>query len=564
MKRVSSESFLTSISTSPPNSGLPEPLIGQLGRRLVEALSAKETPNIEWEKCKADPVYFVNTYGWTYNPNLLGEKWLPFKLFDKQVEYLQWLKSRYEAREDGVCVKSREVGFSWLNIAFAIWLFIFHPDTKIAFGSRKEEYVDELGNPDSLLEKARMFMRRLPAWLIPKGFDEARHMMFCRFVNPENGSVITGEAGDQMGRGGRNTIYFVDEWAFIERSKSVLAALSANCDCRIFGSTPNGMGNSFYTMVHSGNMPVFRYLWYEDPRKNGWILRNPDGEVFASGVGLGAPPGAVYPWRVKAEKRLENDPVLIAQEIDAQFDASIEGVIIPARWVTAAVLFPLEREGFKGAGLDVSGSGENKTFAGERQGPVVGDIVEFLSPNSIDIAHEAIDFAITHGVQRLAFDANSIGVGVGSTFERTEIAFDFEIVSVIGGAQPSIDKWPDGRTSRERFLNRRAELAWKLRERFRKTYERIAAGADYPDDECISIPNNTDLIAQLSVPTSTRTEVGKIKVESKLDMQKRGVKSPDLFDLMMYMFDDSPVTVNQSFGASTDSTMRAVSAYRPR
>jgi len=518
----------------------------------------------EVERCRRDPVHFINEYGWTYNPKLIGEKWLRFSLFPKQIEYIEWLHARYENREDGVCVKSREVGFSWLNVAFAIWLFLFHPDTKIAFGSRKEEYVDELGNPDSLLEKGRLFIRRLPPWMLPIKFDEARHLLFCRFTNPENGSVVTGETGKQMGRGGRNTIYFVDEWAFIEQSKTVLAALSANSDCRIFGSTPNGIGNSFYTMVHSGNMPVFRYLWHEDPRKNRWVLRNPDGSIFAEGSGLGAPEGAVYPWRVAAEKKLEHDPVLIAQEIDARFDASIEGVVIPANWVQAAVNFPLDALGSKAAGLDISSTGANETIIAFRIGPVVKELTKIASPNSCDIAYGAIDFCNERDAGRLALDAIAVGVGVSSVLERTEVGFNFEIVSVIGGAQPSDDKWPDGRTSRERFLNRRAELAWKLRERFRKTFERRESGEPYPDDECISIPNNPELIAQLSIPISKRTATGKIKVESKDDMKTRGVMSPDNFDVMMYLFDDSPSKSNHVFASGTDASMQAASSYRPR
>jgi hypothetical protein len=89
-------------------------------------------------------------------------------------------------------------------------------------------------------------------------------------------------------------------------------------------------------------------------------------------------------------------------------------------------------------------------------------------------------------------------------------------------------------------------MVWTLRERFRKTYEHTQhlAGVQgfqaHPLDELISIPNNSDLIAQLSQPLYKTSSNGKILIESKADMAKRGVKSPDYFDSLAYAFAPPP------------------------
>jgi phage terminase large subunit len=44
------------------------------------------------------------------------------------------------------------------------------------------------------------------------------------------------------------------------------------------------------------------------------------------------------------------------------------------------------------------------------------------------------------------------------------------------------------------------------------------------------MPNDDALIAELTAPTYSSTSTGKMVVESKADMKKRGMRSPDLAD----------------------------------
>ena len=49
-----------------------------------------------------------------------------------------------------------------------------------------------------------------------------------RIVNPQTGASITGESGDNIGRGGRKLCYFKDESAWYERPEKIEAALADN------------------------------------------------------------------------------------------------------------------------------------------------------------------------------------------------------------------------------------------------------------------------------------------------------------------------------------------------
>ena len=55
-------------------------------------------------------------------------------------------------------------------------------------------------------------------------------------------------------------------------------------------------------------------------------------------------------------------------------------------------------------------------------------------------------------------------------------------------------------------------------------------GREWFQDRVCSMPQNEALIAELTAPIYTFTSTGKMVVESKADMKKRGIRSPDLAD----------------------------------
>ena len=125
-----------------------------------------------------------------------------------------------------------------MSCAFAVWLWLFYPGSTVGFGSRKEILVDRAGDLQSIFEKIRSIVRNLPHYLKPRGFKEHTHSNYMRLLNPANEATIIGEAGDNIGRGGRCSLFFVDEAAYLERPALIEAALTATTDVRIDISTP--------------------------------------------------------------------------------------------------------------------------------------------------------------------------------------------------------------------------------------------------------------------------------------------------------------------------------------
>lgn len=483
---------------------------------LAQIGSNERVQALEWTYCAQDIAHWVNTWAWTYDPREQPST-LPFDLFPRQAEFLRWLSEREARAEGGLVEKSRDMGLTWLCCAYALHGWLFRPGFACGFGSRKLELVDKLGDPDSIFEKMRTLLRQLPPWMLPSGYQEADHATFCKFVNPANGATITGEGGDNIGRGGRKSIYFVDEAAFLPRPRLVEASLSQTTRCRIDVSTPNGDGNPFAKKRHGGQVPVFTFHWRDDPRK---------GDAWYS------------------EQKRALDPVTLAQEVDIDYTASVEGIYIPAAWVRAAVNLALVNEdgtpyqpsGPVVAGYDVAEQGANRNVFIARQGPVVRMPVSWSHSNTTASAWRARDEAVKAGVSTLNYDCIGVGAGVRGTFETAEGKLPFQAVAVNSGPPASNNVWPDGRRAHERFANLRAEMWETLRVRFERAYEFRECDIKHKPEEMISIPDHSQLIAELSRPLRQPTDTGKIRVESKDAMARRGVASPDFADALAFAF----------------------------
>ena len=455
---------------------------------------------------KTRPAEFITDWMITYDPRVTKTPLLPFTLFPKQVELVNWIQDRVEKKEDGIIEKTRDFGVSYIAIAWAVHALIFKPGLKVGIGSRKEKLVDEIGNPDSLFEKARLILEYLPAEFRPP-YLSLSHM---RIVNRATNSSITGEAGDNIGRGGRNTVYFKDESAFYERPQKIEAALSMNSDVKIDISTPNGAGNPFFLKRMSKKFEVFICDWRDDPRKN-------------------------QAWY---EKQLDLfDPWIVAQEIDRDYYASIEGICIPAKYVRAAIDFPLAAEGAKKAGLDIADEGKDANALCLRHGSVITKIDSWKVGTTTETARKAYSICKARGVESLTYESNGVGAGVKgemrSIKEKEESDYKLHVAGINPGSPDLPGIWAEGKLEKDMFVNIRAKLWWTLRRRFKRTYQKRTGARNWPDDKCISIPNNHQLILELSQPKISQNDAGKLLVESKKAMAKRGVKSGNLADCLM-------------------------------
>lgn len=527
------------------DSTLEAELVAEVKKRaqmLVEFRTDEALQKEERDRCRQSASYFVTRWCWTYDPRRSPSN-IPFALFQKQTDFLDWLQGRIVEKECGIVEKSRDMGLSWLCVAFAAHQFLFVPGSKITFGSRKENLVDKLGDPDSLLEKLRQLFSNLPTWLMPRRYTDG----FLKFVNKDIAATITGESGDNMGRGGRSRLYFLDEFAFVQRAQKVEAAVSNNSDVRIYVSTPNGDGNMFARKRFSGVLPVFRCHWLDDPRKNRWEVRDGENNIVRWGSGTGAPMGAVYPWYEKQKRTL--DKIILAQEVDIDYQASKEGVVIPGEFVRAAVGLALPRSGDRRAALDVADEGGNLNVYIARQGAAVTQIESWAYGNTTQTAMRAKHLAEAGKVKVLSYDSDGVGAGVGGTLNtlNADSELAFAIHPIRGGFAPTDQFYESlNRNAKDVFVNSRAEMWWTLRMRFERTYEHVNRLAEHPLSSLISIPDHPELISQLSQPVFRFSSSGEIVIESKKQMKDRGIESPDYADTLAYVF--APLETVDDFG----------------
>lgn len=438
------------------------------------------------------PVEFVTDWGCTFDPRNAEvglPTTIPFVLFPRQEEYLDWLLARWRGREDGLVEKSRDMGVSWLCVAFSVWMWLFHPGTVVGFGSRKEEYVDKIGDPKSLFWKIRQFIALLPAEFQPAGWNDRVHAPHMRILNPENGSSIIGEAGDNIGRGNRTSLYIKDESAFFEHADAIDAALSQTSNCKIDVSTPNGSGNAFYRKAHGGKIKKFVFDWKDDPRKGkDWYARQ--CEIL--------------------------DPVIVAQEIDRDYESSVSNSWIPGELVAAAMArgpADVAAVGRLLVGVDVARFGDDKTVISFRRGRV---LLKQSVLAKLDVAQVAGRVRMEIEAYRekpgqIAVDTIGIGAGVADMLRGW--------YPDRGRKKTVIDVNSALRMSDGSNYNLRAFMAREVRE-WMKT---------------ASMPNDADLKTDC---TALRYGFrgGELLIESKDDAKKRGVKSPDRYDSLALTF----------------------------
>lgn len=453
----------------------------------------------------------------------------PFVMHPRQRELVDWIWDRYRNDEMGIIVKSREVGASWICLYMSWWLWEFHQDSHVTFGSQIARKVDSIGDLNALLPKLRFMIGLLPTEFKPPLWDEEKHAPLNRLRHTRNRSQIIGEAGDGIGRGGRASMVFLDEAAFLEHPKLVDASLSETSDAVIHLSTVNGTGNPFYEKVTEGNHPVFRFHWSEDPRKNA-------------------------AWYAKKKRTL--DPEILAAEVDLDFEASNTDMIVRGEWVRSSVALRQHYElmGDRIAtkekpvcGFDVADGGGAANVLTPRRGPWVDMPVDWYDGDVIDGAIHAEKVSLGLSVGQINFDSIGIGAGTAAAFRRLK---GVRAVPVNVGKSATFRMWPDGSTANKKFINLKAECWWLMRDRLWRTHlhwlhlqgekggQQIANPADL-----LLLPDHKKLRSELTVVRYMRTETGKIQIESKKQLVKRVGRSPDFADSLVLTFAPAPVGV---------------------
>lgn len=487
------------------------------------------------------PVEFINHWTDTYDPRKAGPDSMarmPFILFEKQAELVEFLHACLINEENGLIEKSRDMGATWVCSAFSVWLWLFWPGASVGWGSRKQELVDKIGDPDSIFEKIRMLINGLPAFFYPDGFSITENMSYMKIVNPETGATITGESGDNIGRGGRKLIYFKDESAHYERPEKIEAALSDNTRVQMDLSSVHGLGNVFARRREAGklwtgkvdpnNTQVFIMDWRDHPEKNDdW-------------------------YNARKEKaRSEGLLHIFAQEVDRDYAASVQGVLIQREWVNAAIdahiKLDLPEDGPWCSALDVADSEAGDTNAqATRKGIILRELEEWGARDPAVTARRAISNVAKLGHISLQYDCIGVGVSVKSEVnnlkDTNSLPGNVKMVPWDAGAavlKPEKRVIPGDRESplnKDFYTNLKAQGWWELRNRFYRTWRAVNEGAQYDPDSLISIDSRIPSLRQLEKELCQVVAGEGARLKLKIEKSPPGTSSPNEGDAVMMCY----------------------------
>jgi phage terminase large subunit len=454
---------------------------------------------------------FITDWGMTYDPREPKDKYFPFILFPRQVEFVNWVYESYIDSRRGLGEKSRDVGFTWLCAACAACVWLFFPSSVVGFGSRKKELVDNGDHdPDSIFWKVRAFIDYLPAEFLHPQHTAGRK--WGTIPNPANNSVIKGEIGDEIGRGGRAGLYFVDEFAHLEHPDMAESALSATTNCRIYISTVNGIGNLFYRLRHFlPKEQIFIFDWKDDPRKRQNPELLPDEE----------------PWYKK--QKIELLPTTLASQVDRNYAAAVSNTLVNHEKLKEATL---RRPGsitqpdstpWK-IGVDAAGMGNDEIIIWARRGRMSIEPETYKKLDGLQLA-TLIEYKVKRLLNTGPVDLISIerdGPG-GSAADQLKYGPYASIVRAVHTGA----KLADGKN-----YNLRAYLH--------------SQAIEYIEDLEISLPDDAMFIAQATA-IQFEYKGGLLLIESKDDYrarfavgrsraEKHASKSPDRWDAFVLTF----------------------------
>lgn len=551
---------MPSMETTEPAAAAPEPTgttepwppdyVAEFARRrrrlgLIRSDPAKLVGAKEYYRTR--PARFIAHWGVTYDPRNAGSgapTHLPLALFRRQRELVEFLEACLAAETNGLVEKCRDVGATWVCAAFSVWLWLFRPGAAVGWGSRKERLVDRLGDPDSIFEKIRMLIMGLPREFRPAGFNPRAHLTAMKAINPETGATITGEAGDNIGRGGRKLIYFKDESAHYERPEKIEAALGDNTRVQIDISSVNGLGNVFHRRREAGiewtpgapalpgTTNVFVIDWRDHPAKTqGWYERR--------------------------RRQAVNDGLLhlFAQEVERDYAAAREGVAIPAEWVRSAVdahlALGFDDAGGWSAGLDVADGGGDRNALALRKGVILKAALAWGDGDVGASTRRAIGAIIETAGRGTAVETqyDCVGVGASVKAEANRLAAEGLLAPGLkfapwdAGAAALYPDRPIEAGDKETPLNRdfyanlKAQGWWRLRRRFEKTHRALTEpGVAFPPGELISLPSGLPLLRQIEKELAQATHSQSERLRLTIDKAPAGARSPNLADAIVMAY----------------------------
>lgn len=334
---------------------------------------------------------------------------------------------------------------------------------------------------------------------------------------------------DDVGRSNTAQLIHGSEFAFWRNPQMHLAGLGNTVADMpgseiILESTGNGQGNSFHLMWQEAEagrglfIPIFvPWFWQDEYRSP----VSPDLELSSEDVKYQLAYGLdmeQMQWRAnKIATYGKGFEWLFDQEYPATaalaFQSATLNPLISPNDVMAAVNSTfVESRAPLIIGCDPAGDGANdadRTAIAFRRGRMCSRIEYHERMNTMQIAGLLASYWRDRRPDAMFVDKGGLGAGIVDRL----LELNIPVIGVNNASQPM---------DVERYENKRAEMWYLMKE--------------WLEDAPCRIPNDAALISDLTAPQPRDSSNGRKMLESKKDMKKRGIRSPDGGDALSLTF----------------------------
>lgn len=382
---------------------------------------------------------------------------------------------------------------------------------------------------------------------VSTGNTNAKELIFDLL---EGGYKLATAGTKDVGRSNTAQLLHGSEYAFWDNAQMHLAGIGSTVGDVdgteiILESTANGLGNSFHELWQAAEagqnewLPIF-LPWFIQPEYRAAVrddLELSEEDIkYQRAYGLDM---EQMQWRAnKISTYGKGFAWLFAQEFPATaaeaFQSATQNPLISPADVMEAVNSTFrERQGPLLIGCDPAEEGMDRTAIVFRQGRTVFRIEYHEKKRPMEVAGILAGYWQKFSPDGLFVDKGGIGAGIVDRLRELYIP----VIAVNFG---------EGATDRELYENKRAECWWRMKE--------------WIEDHPCRLPNDPALIGDLIAPQPAVTSKSKRLLESKKDMRKRGIRSPDGGDALAVTFAETVAPVGGLLGSTSSAPVAPTSA----
>ena len=385
----------------------------------------------------------------------------------------------------------------------------------------------------NLFNMTKKYYDSLPEGLAPK--PEKSSVKELYFKSLDSGYYVGTAGSKTTGRSYTIQLMHGSEVAFWENTDEIQAGLLQtipNCEDTeiLLESTANGLGNYFYNTWTdacsgtNGYQAIF-IPWYwqseyamELLEGDTASLSEKEQEYYDLYSKDGLTLNHLY-WRRLKLREFSNDYERAIEKFNVEYPFTaleafrnpVENRFISATFVQKARKNKIESFSPLVVGIDPAISNNDRTAIIRRKGRYAYNLETHLNLNTMELVGAIRRIIDKERPHKVCIDC--IGIGAGIYDRLREIGY--EMVEGVNVARSANDK--------DKFRNLRAELWHDMREWLAQ-------------ETPVQIPDSDELLGDLTSLGYKFDSSGRLQIESKDDLRKRGMKSPDTADALALTF----------------------------